>query len=364
MPWAAVCVSLCGFWGCKRDQTRAEAPTLPPADPKAVGRMVQGVGAARTSEGQGAAIQHFKAAIKADPKLWEARYDLGVLLANRGELSAAEEQLAEAARLAPNAEDVAVALGEVRRRRGDVGGAIDALQAFVTKHEKAYVARTALVGALREGGQVKEAIEHARKVLVRRAGDPNALSELALSHLDQGEIDTAELLSQEALKAEKKSAVAERTAGLIALRRGDDALAFQHFARASELDPKDTTAQLNIGTVLLQAGVYEKAEEHFRAVLQVEPDDIPARLGLAAALRGQGTRDNQGPLTEAEAILKKVLQQQPQNLAATYNLAVLYADFMQRPKQAVPLYKRFLEDAPQSHPAYAEVDRFLKAQKK
>ena len=135
----------------------------------------------------------------------------------------------------------------------------------------------ALIGALREAGKIEPAIAQAQQVLVRHAGDPRALAELSLSYLDKGEIDTAELLSQEALKADTKSALAERTAGLIKLKLGDDAVAFRHFARASELDPKDTTARLNVATVLLQAGIYDKSAEQFRAALEAEPSEWAAK---------------------------------------------------------------------------------------
>src|SRR5690606_28949319 len=122
----------------------------------------------------------------------------------------------------------------------------------------------------------------------------------------------------ESLKS-KASAVAERTAGLVALKKGDDAVAFRHFARASELDPSDTTARSNMGTVLLEAGVYDKAEQQFRAVLEVKPLDVDASLGLAASLRGQGSRDNPGPYQEAEKLLLAVLEQQPRSFRAAFN---------------------------------------------
>ena len=56
-----------------------------------------------------------------------------------------------------------------------------------------------------------------------------------------------------------------------------------------------------------------------------------------------------------------MLEREPQNLAATYNLAVLYADFLKRPADALPLYQRFLDQAPKSHPARAEAERALGA---
>lgn len=346
---------------CGGAQKAPTAPVLKPADPQATNDMARGVQEAASSRTSPRAIQLLKSALAKDPDLWEARYDLGLLLAHSGDLAQAEKELSAAAKLAPNAEDVAVALAEVQRRLGDPGAAAGTLEDFVRRHSEAVAARIALVGALRDSGKIDAAIGHARELLVRRPNDPNALAELALSHLKRGEADTAELLIQEALKADPKSAVAERTAGLIALERGDDALAFQHFVKASDLDPSDTTAHFNMATVLLLAGIYPKAAEEFRAVLAVDPDDAAAQLGYAAAVRGQASRDKPGPLQEAEKTLQGLLQKQPNNVPALYNLAVLYLDFMNRPKDAKPLLERFLSTASARHPARDDAQKRLGA---
>lgn len=347
--------------GCGAKPQKVEAPVLAPANPVALGKMVQGVQAAKEASGKERAIGLLEEAVKADTGLWEAHYNLGVLLADKGDLATAERHLATAQQLSPDAEDVAVALSEVRRRRGDAQGAVDALAPFVKSNPGANYAPIALIGALRENGKVDQAIAQAQDVLVRHSADPRALSELALSYLEKGELDTAQLLGEEALKADTKSAIAERTAGLISLKQGDDAVAFRHFARASELDPKDTTARLNVATVLLQAGVYDKAAEQFRIAFETEPDNSSAALGLAAARRGQGKRDESAPFLEAERLIRGVLEREPKNLDATYNLAVLYADFLKRPAEASPLYQRFLDQAPPGHPARAEAARALAA---
>jgi len=188
-----------------------------------------------------------------------------------------------------------------------------------------------------------------------------ALSELALCELAKGERDTAELLVKEALSSNKESAVAHRTAGLIALAKGDDAAAFGSFLKASQLDPKDTTARLNMGTVLLRAGVYPKAEEQFRQVLAVSKDDAAASIGLAAALRGQADKDRPGKIRESQKVLEGVLGRDPHNIDAEFNLGILLADFMKKPADAKPLFQRFLADAPSDHAARPEAERQLKA---
>lgn len=347
---------------CGAHQKAAQVQALPAANPQAVSRMAEGVEAAKQPDGKPRAIGFFEQAVRADASLWEARYDLGVLYADAGNLAAAERELGRASELSPNSEDVVLALAEVRRRRRDPASAAQALESFVKNNPHAALAPIALMTVLREGGKVDAAIDLAHRLLVRRAHDPYVLSELALAHLAKDEIDSAEILIQEALKADAKSAVAERTAGLVALKKGDDALAFKHFAKASDLDPNDTTARLNIGTVLLQAGVYDRAAEQFRAVHEAEPDDVAATLGLAAARRGLAKKDDAAALGEVEKLLKSVLEKEPDNLAATFNLALLYADYAKRPAEAAQLFRRFLEQAPASHPARAEAEKWLSAQ--
>jgi tetratricopeptide (TPR) repeat protein len=346
---------------CRRNRAPETVKALPPANPVAVSKLAQGVEASKDRSGRKAAIDLLVEAVRADGQLWEGRYNLGVLLAENGDLSAAEEQLEAAYKLAPNAEDVVVALGEVRRRLGDYSGATAVLGEFVRQNPDAGLARTALVSALREGGNVDQAITEAQAALVRRASDPYALSELALAQLERGEIDTAELLSKEALKAAPDSAVVARTAGLIALKRGDDAVAFRHFQRASELDQNDTTARLNTGIVLVQAGVYDRAVKELKSVVDVEPDNTSAALALAAAIRGRAKKDDTAAYSESERLLTSVLDREPKNLSATLNLAILYADYLKRPSDAEKLYRAFLKNAPDKHPGRPEAERWLAA---
>ena len=114
-----------------------------------------------------------------------------------------------------------------------------------------------------------------------------------------------------------------------------------------------------MGVVLLQAGVYPRAEKEFRAVLAVEFDNDEATLGLAAALRGQGKRDSQGPYLEAEKLLRSILERTPHHVDATFNLAVLYANYLGKTAEARPLLQRFLDDAPDKHPGRPLAEKLM-----
>jgi tetratricopeptide (TPR) repeat protein len=333
---------------------------LPPANPIAVAKMVQGVQAAKEGA-RDRAIALLREAITIDANLWEAHYDLGVVLAGAGDLAGAEDQLAIASKLAPDEQEIAQALAETRRRRGEQKAAAEGLSDFVQAHPNAVDARTLYVAALRESGQIDKAIAEAREVLVRKPSDATALAELALSHLAKGEKEAAALLAKQALDSSPGSAVAHRATGLLDLANGDDAEAFAEFRKASQADPKDTTSRLNMGVVLLKAGAFPKAEEQYRQILTVNPDDVEAQVGLAAALRGEADAQHPQKLEEARGLLEKVLAADSHNTSAEFNLGVLYADFLKRPADAAPLFKRFLSDAPGDHPLRADADKYISA---
>ncbi|HEX4622353.1 MAG TPA: tetratricopeptide repeat protein, partial [Myxococcaceae bacterium] len=131
--------------------------------------------------------------------------------------------------------------------------------------------------------------------------------------------------------------------------------------KAAGADPHDTTSRLNMGVVLLHAGAYAKAEEQYREILKVSPDDTEAQVGLAAALRGGADSAHPQRLEEARAVLEGVLAADPHETSALFNLAVLYADFLKKPADAAPLFRRFLADAPGDHPLRGDAERALSA---
>lgn len=346
-------------FACSSTKPVAVAPQIPAARKAAVGKLVRAVRRAREQSRDKVAVALLQQAVTEDPTLWEARYNLGVLLAEHGKLNSSREQLSRAHELAPNAEDVVVALAEVSRRLGEGAFSVEILEQFVDSFPEAFAARMALVSSLRGDRQAQRAIEEGRVLLRMRPKDARALAELALSHLAQGEVEVAELLSQQALAIVPPVAVAERAAGRIALEQGDDALAFSHFSKATRLDPKDTAAGLRAAEVFLRAGIYSQAEGHFRKVLAVEPESRKARLGLAAALRGQGDRDAQGPLLESEKVLLGLLKEREGDWAASYNLALLYSSSLERSAEAVNLYEQYLAQAPSNHWARKKAEQWV-----
>src|SRR5690606_33259895 len=146
----------------------------------------------------------------------EARYDLGVVLANRGDLERAEQELARAHASAPEAEDVVVALAEVRRRRGEPAGAVEVLEAFVAAQPRALTARTALVAALRGVGAV--AFRHFQAAAELDPRDATAQLNMGSVLLMAGVYDRAATAFRSVL--ENEPANVDAALGLAAALRG------------------------------------------------------------------------------------------------------------------------------------------------
>jgi len=114
-----------------------------------------------------------------------------------------------------------------------------------------------------------------------------------------------------------------------------------------------------MGAVLLRAGAYSKAADQYKGALAAAPDEPAAQVGLAAALRGESEGKNAKQLEEARVLLEKVLERDSHNVAANFNLGVLYADSLKKPAEAKPYFERFLDDAPKEHPSRPEAERQL-----
>ena len=291
-------LAACGGARPRRRRRRGDAVALPPANPHGRRRRwCRGCRPRRT----GSARARDRAAPRGDRA---RREPVGGALRPRRRPRAApatsrapRSSSRTAAKLAPDAQEVAVALGRGaaparRAARPRPTGSRD----FVQDHPNAVDARTLYVAALRESGQIDKAIAEAREVLVRKPADASALAELALSHLAKGEKEAAALLAKQALDASPNSAVAQRATGLIALANGDDAEAFAEFRKATQADPHDTTSRLNMGVVLLRAGAYAEGRG---AVPRDPPGLAGRRRGAGGPRRGAARRGRRAAPAEA-----------------------------------------------------------------
>ena len=180
------------------------------------------------------AIRHLDAALAlGHPEASSLHAHIGELRARLGEYPAAVEALETAAALA-DAEHLPVielALGRVHRRRGDLAGAASHLDAALGSSE------------LDPGTRVRALVE--RSAVSLQAGVPD----------EAGETATRALISANEVDDPVGAGMAERSLGLVALARGDLALARAALDRSASLaaDDPDPTAQIAARTALALA---------------------------------------------------------------------------------------------------------------
>jgi tetratricopeptide (TPR) repeat protein len=329
---------------------------LPPANPEAVRKLVE---ADRVMErgGRGAeerAIALLEEALRLDPNLWEAHHDLGVIHRRRGELALSERHFDAARSIQPAAREPVLALAEVRRARGNRGGAASLLQTFARERPNDVQIRVALAALHREAGDYDDALEQAREALVREPSNVRALLEVARVYRARGQHDVAELVLRKALDLRPNDAAIHNDLGLLHLARGDTQAAFLEFARAVQIDPSYAPAHMNQASVLLRAGDYAGAKAEYDAVLRVRADDVDARVALAIALRGLGQHQ------DARRELERVLEARSSHPAALFNLAILRAEFLDERPQSRELFQRFLDTGAATSAQREVAERYLR----
>lgn len=296
---------------------------------------------------------HFEAALEIDPGLWEARYDLGVLDRQAGDLLGASQAFEAARALAPSSGEVLTALAEVRWALGERDAAASILRSYVASHADDASARVSLATMLRGLGDHDGALAQAREVLVRDPRNVAALAEVGRAYAAREQWDIAELVFRKALDL-GESATIHNDLGLLELARGDTQAAFEHFRAAIALDASFAPAHLNQGAVLLRAGDYAGAEAEYRAVLAHDAGNADARVCLGTALRGRGE------LRDARREYANVLEAMPSHAAALYNMGVLLAEFLDERAEARSFFQRYLAAAPGSAPERATAERYVR----
>ncbi len=116
------------------------------------------------------------------------------------------------------------------------------------------------------------------------------------------------------------------------------------FQRALDVDPSAAGTWNNLGLLEMAAGRAGEAAAAFERAVGTDPTYGPGWQGLGAARVG---RDGAGAIDA----WKRAVELVPNDYDILFNLAVLLAD-SDRPRDALPYLRRFLEEAPQGR--YAE----------
>ena len=352
----AVALTACGRGSqgaAPQTAVRAPGAKRDPINPKAAKEFDGAMRAMRVGGPEAAetAKARLKAALEADPSLWEAWHDLGVIAFKEGDDDTAVAAFARALQLKANHTPSLLARAEANRRagrrkeaRGDYEAAIKSTEQDDPNRKDA-AAR--LASLLRDGGEFDDAVEVLRDTVRVSGTNAKIYTELGLIYIAQKRLELAQLVLVKAAELDAKDPAVYNAFAVLALRQGKAQEAFERFDQAVSLDPSYIDARFNKAAVLLDAGDYARARTELTTIVEKRPDDYAAYVALGVAQRG--LKD----FPEAKKTWDRVIKDAPKRSApradAMFDVAILATDYMNDPAAGKVALERYLQEAPTSH---------------
>lgn len=297
------------------------------------------------------AIEDYRKALAIDPKLAEARANLGAALSAAGQFDEAIAEDTRALATAPDKTSVRMNLGLAYYKKGDMENAHTAFEAVHAARPQDLSAAVLLgytdikLGKSSDAAAMLTPLEHGRE------NNMDLEYVLAFALIDTGE-ETTGLPRMEKVAKATHSADAYFIAGSARLRRrefhearadldaaidlhgnfpglytmagqardalGDTEAAQPAFEAALKQDPRDPIANLYLGTMKLKQRDLESARPMLELALQLQPNSPMARLQMAK-LDGMT-----GKYTEAAATLEQLEKADPKWIDPHIELAAIY----------------------------------------
>jgi len=182
--------------------------------------------------------------------LYEIHLNLGVALAQQGDLDEAIAEFHQALKIAPDSYEAHVDLGGALMRQKRFIEAIDHFRRAIEIETLRINAHGALAGVLLLQGNIDEARAEFERVVEIDPRNTTARNELGQILFDQGKIDESTAQFEAAVAANPKSLRAHVNLARASAARGRIVEAIAHYRQALEIDPDDPVARQNLDTLL------------------------------------------------------------------------------------------------------------------
>jgi tetratricopeptide (TPR) repeat protein len=305
-------------------------------------------------------------ALKADPSIWEAWYDLGTIAWREGDDDEAADDFGKALAIDRNHTTILLARAEAYRRAGhkkEARGDYEAALKLMDEDDPGRRdAAARLASLLRDAGDFDDAVEVLRDTVRTSGTNAKIYTELGLIYMAQKRLDLAQLVLAKALELDAKDPSIYNALAQLAQKQGKAQEAFNLFDQAVALDATYIDARFNKASVLLDAGDYARAKVELAAIVEKRPDDYQALVALGVAHRG--LKEN----PQAKKVWTRVVTEAPKHSTARadamWNLAELGLDYSGEDAAAQAAGKadleRYLQEAPASHSKRQEAENKCK----
>jgi tetratricopeptide (TPR) repeat protein len=285
----------------------------------------------------------WRTTLERNPDSFMVHLNLGIVLAQRGEVAEAIAQFQKTLELKPGYAKAHNDLGLALLQEGSADAAIDQFQKVIKINPNYAEAFYNLGNALIQKGRVDETIAYYQKALQIKPDYPEACYNLGNALIRMGRTDEAIGYYEKALQIKPDYAEAENNLGKTLLEKGRVDEAIADFEKVLQLKPDHVNACYNLGLALLRKGRVGEAIACFQKVLQIKPDFPEAQNDLAwvfATSPQASLRDGVKAVELAERANQLARGKKPvflRTLAAAYAEAGRFDDAVQNVQKAIEL---------------------------
>jgi serine/threonine-protein kinase len=292
------------------------------------------------------AIRYFTAARILNPL---SAHELAHALESRGESDEAIGVFRDLARLRPGNGRHLSCLGSALQDYGRkqearvvLTSAVRTLRDTVAARPDDYVAILNLGNALKNLGQLDEAIAMYRKAIKINPNYVTALENLGISLFLQDKYDEALVSYKDALRLDPKTVVANQGLGSVLEAKGRVDEAIAAYRRAVNARPDDGFTHNRLGALLAKKGRWEEALIEGQESVRLNPNNSDIQQGFGQTLQGLGRFE------EAATAFRKSIDLNPNNSYPLNSLAWLLLTApdrrQRRPEEALLLSRRAVEE--------------------
>lgn len=249
------------------------------------------------------AIPALQQAIRLNPKLAQAQYDLALLFIQQGNVQEAQSAVQKALHIYP----------------------------------RFWEARLTLAKLFDQLALTNQAIQEYRTVLTQKPFQEQALYNLASQYMRTEDLDLAHPLLLQLTEHHPQHSDGWYLLGRHAERQNQPIQALQAYQQVIQINPEHSEAHYNLGFIYQQQGEQQKAIEHFQRVTHLKPQDAEAFLNLGVLLAATQH------LNEAEQAYQKGIALQPNSTEGHFNLGAFYEFSRKDLLQAQTHYKKYLD---------------------
>ncbi len=287
----ALCVFIAVTWqqiGYWRDGITLFRHALQVTDNNNLAHNNLGIALAEQGDLAGA-IQEYRTALAAGPDDYDTHGNLGLALAQTGDLAGAINEYRVALAIKPDYYDAHNNLGIALVKQGDLDAAMAQFHAALAQDPNRRNLKTSLahnnLGAIyARKNKPEEAIREYRAALAINPAYYDAHNNLGIALAGQGALDAAARQFQAALALKPREHEAHNNLGVVLAEQGRQDGAIRAYRQALAIRPGYAAAHYNLGLALTIQGDAQAALREFRDAVRLDPESVAAQRELAAAL--------------------------------------------------------------------------------